>query len=173
VDQARPEPLRFTTLKVGATILDFSGQTIELDVRVLLGSDGSYRLLTGALSGPLPDLDAAVAEAAPLDVRWRADLAPLASGERPCPICGAPASRTERYPRRLCPACVLEATDAARRPLRFANAGMSGGFVASYADDGVPYSARECFVRGVPCLADEHHFGGIVVQVRDDQPARG
>ena len=162
-------PLSFTTIKVGAVIVELApGQTIELDVRVLLGSDGRYRVLTGALSGPLPSLEAALAETAPLDVRWRGDLAPVPPGERPCPICGAPASRSERYPRRLCPACVLEATDAGGRALRFANMDMTGGLVATYADDGAPYAARECFVRGVPCLADEHRFGGVVVQIRAD-----
>jgi len=72
-----------------------------------------------------------------------------------------------RYPRLLCPACVREATDAGGRSLRFFNTGTGGGFEARHADDGSPHAGHECFVRGVRCRADEHHFGGIVVQPDD------
>jgi hypothetical protein len=161
--------LSFTTLKVGAVIIELAPrQTIELDVRVLLGSDGRYRVLTGELSGPLPSLEAALAETTPLEVHWRDDLAPVPPAEHPCPICAAPASFSTRYTRLLCPACVLEAADASGRPLRFANLNLGAGFAATYADDGAPYPAHECFVRGVSCVADEGYFGGIVVQIRAD-----
>jgi hypothetical protein len=46
----------------------------------------------------------------------------------------------------------------------FSNVGLSGGFAAQYADTGAVYLSHECFIRGIPCRADEAHFGGIVIQ---------
>jgi len=169
--------LRFATIRVGVIALDVRGQAAEFDVRILMDSDGGYRVLSpGDLSEPLPSLEAAVqrveaGEPVPPDVsrvvRWRPDLRPLVPDEIPCPICGAPSSVSPRYPRLLCPACVREATDAGGRSLRFFNTGTGGGFEARHADDGSPHAGHECFVRGVRCRADEHHFGGIVVQPDD------
>jgi hypothetical protein len=167
------EALRFATVRLGVVALEVGGQVIESDVRILRESDGRYRVLAGELSEPLPSLDEAVlrveeGELVPSDVsrvvRWRSDLAPLAPGEASCPICGAPVLSSPRYPRRLCPACVLEATDAGGRPLRFANTDASGGLEARYADDDTRYTGETTFVRGVSCRAAEAHFGGIVVQ---------
>jgi hypothetical protein len=166
------QPLRFTTIRLGIVTLEVGDQVIEADTRIVMGSDGRYRVLAGELSEPLPTLEDAVlrveGEVVPSDVsrfvRWRSDLAPLAPDEAPCPVCGAPAPTSSRYPRRLCPACVLEASDEGGRPLRFTNTDASGGLEARYADDGTRYSGETCFVRGVPCRAAEHHFGGIVVQ---------
>jgi len=70
-----------------------------------------------------------------------------------------------RAPRALCQACVLEARDSAGRRLRFFNESLSGGFRAEYAD-GTPYPSHQCFVRNVPCWADESRFGGIIVELR-------
>jgi hypothetical protein len=165
--------LRFETIRVGVIALDVHGQAVEFDVRILMDSDGRHRVLSpGDLSEPLPSLEAAVlrvevGEPVPPEVsrvvRWRPDLAPV-PGEIPCPICGAPSATSPRYPRLLCPACVREATDAGGRPLRFFNTDTGGGFEARHADDGTPHAGHECFVRGVRCRADAHHFGGIVVQ---------
>jgi len=167
--------IRFETMRVGVIALDVPGhQAFEFDVRILMDSDGGYRVLSpGDLSEPLPSLEAAVqrveaGEPAPPDVsrvvRWRPDLTPLIPDEIPCPICGAPSSVSPRYPRLLCPACVREATDARGRSLRFFNTHSGGGFEARHADDSSPHAGHECFVRGVRCRADEHRFGGIVVQ---------
>jgi hypothetical protein len=93
-----------------------------------------------------------------------------ALAEQACPICGSPVPASPRYPRQLCSACVLEATDAAGRPLRFQNVSLSGGFEAFHADDGSLYDSHECFVRGVRCRADERYFGGIVIQTVDPAP---
>ena len=166
------ESLRFATIRLGLIELDVGGQVIELDVRILMGSDGSHRVLAGELSEPLPSLEEAVlrveGEPVPCDVsrvvRWRPDLAPLVPGEAACPICGAPGPSSPRHPRRLCPACVLEATDAGGRPLRCFNTHLSGGLAGRYVDDGTPYPGDTCFVRGVPCRGAEAHFGGIVVE---------
>jgi len=168
--------LRFTTLRVGIATLTVHGQVIEQDVRVLRASDGSYRWLGPTLSEPASTLEAAVAaaEAPPesstevsdisREVQWRDAITTFNRGEAPCPICGAPAPASPRYPRRLCPACVLEATDAQGRLLRFSNESMSGGFEARYADTGARHDSHDCFVRGLRCRADEARFGGIVVQ---------
>jgi len=166
-------PLRFSTIRVGVIALEVGGQPFELDVRILMDADGGYRVLSpGDLSEPLPSLEAAVlrVEAGELPpdvsraVRWRSDLAPLIPDEIPCPICGAPSSVSTRHPRLLCPACVREATDADGRSLRFFNTNTGGGFEALHADDGSPHAGHTCFVRGVRCRADQHRFGGIVVQ---------
>ena len=164
-----PEALRFTTLRVGVLETAADGQGFAIDVRILSASDGFHRLLLlGGLSDPLPSLEAAVAEAERAAesgaLRWREESTPLGPDERPCPVCGAPASFSERYPRRLCPACVLEATDARGRPLSFSNTSLSGGFEARHADGGAAHDGHECFVRGVRCRADEAKLGGIVVQ---------
>jgi hypothetical protein len=166
--------LRFTTVRLGTGVISAGEHTVELDVRVLLDSDGRHRVLTGGtLSAPLASLEAAVALAeapeprsreAAFVVQWRKEGAPFEPDERACPVCGAPVAHVSRYPRRLCPACVLEATDQAGRPLRFANAELSGGMVAWYADDGAPYAGHECLVRGIPCRAHEQRMGGIAVQ---------
>lgn len=166
------EPLRFTTLRVGyvAIIVD-DDDRLEYDVRVLRCSDGSYRLLSGVLSEPLSTLEEAMAAAEPapspspnarIELRW-CDPNTLEPDEIACSICGAAVHVTPRYPRRLCPACVLEATDAQGRPLVFANTGL-GGFEARYADDRTIYPSHTCWVRGTRCHADEGRFGGIVVQ---------
>jgi hypothetical protein len=86
------------------------------------------------------------------------------STTHPCPICGSPVHHWDRYPDQLCEACVAQAVDAAGRPLRFGNLHFGGGFQAIHADDGTPHEGHECFVRGIRCHADEHRFGGIVVQ---------
>ncbi|HEY4393685.1 MAG TPA: hypothetical protein VGP64_06465 [Polyangia bacterium] len=165
--------LRLTTRRVGVASVAMAGQTFEFDLRVVEASDGSYRWLTDTLSEPLPSLAAAVGEAetAMSDggdvtavVRWREDPPRLASGEHACPICHAPALDSARYPERICPACVLEATDTQGRPLAFANSSVGGGFEARYVDGGAPYAPHECFVRGVRCRAEEAHLAGIVVR---------
>jgi hypothetical protein len=167
------EPLRFTTVRAGVIVLTLGEHVFETDVRILRDSNGNYRLLAGTLSEPLPTIEDALSRAeafehAPSDVsrevRWRDDDAPLGPGERPCPICGAPAFALPRYLHPLCSACVMEATDQEGRPLRFRNTSASGGFEARYADDWKPYDSDECFVRGVRCRTEEHRFGGIVVQ---------
>jgi hypothetical protein len=83
---------------------------------------------------------------------------------QPCPICGAGVAVDPRYPLKLCRKCIDEATDRSGRKLEFSNIDATGGFQAFYLETGEPYHDHVCFVRGVPCCADEAHFGGIVVQ---------
>lgn len=97
---------------------------------------------------------------------WRESLEP-AEGEVPCPICGAPRQRVQRYPRALCPVCVLEAVDQKGNDIRFYNASMSGG-LEPRGPDGARGSEPACWVRGVRCRAEPAHFGGVVVQTLAD-----
>jgi len=46
----------------------------------------------------------------------------------------------------------------------FSNEGFSGGFVAEYTDTGESYTGNECYIDRIKCRADEHRFGGIVIQ---------
>lgn len=162
----------FTTMRVGLIRLTVAGHCFESDIRVLLSSDGGYRLLAGTLSDPAPTIEEAVARAVrgpyppdvTCEVQWREDGTPLGPGEHPCPICCAPVLASPRYPQKLCPVCVLEATDAEGRSIHFTNTGLSGGLEARYSDDERSLADCECFVRGIRCRAEECKFGGFVVQ---------
>lgn len=81
-----------------------------------------------------------------------------------CPICNRPVEPSQRYPRYACEDCVSKAKSIEGRPLLFSNEGFSGGFVAEYADTGVSYTGNEWYIDRIKCRADEHRFGGIVVQ---------
>ncbi len=143
------------------------------DVRIVRCDDGAIRVLEGTEAfasveeamvfvergRPRPD-DPAMK----LEFEWREPGAPIGDGEYACPICGELAYGSERYPRRVCPACDLETTDARGRPVRFGGTSIEGGFRAFYADDRASYPDGECYIRGVRCQAEEHRFGGIAVQ---------
>jgi hypothetical protein len=88
----------------------------------------------------------------------------VASNQQSCPICQKPVAFFPRYPRYLCVQCANRAMSKDGRLLKFSNIDLSGGFVAHYADTGEAYRGHECYVDGIPCYADEHHFGGIVIQ---------
>jgi hypothetical protein len=93
---------------------------------------------------------------------------PSPGPDRPCPICGAPRPHSVRYPDHVCAACVERATDEGGRGLTFFNSDLLGGFAAAYRDTGdrlaTPRDDQACRIDGVPCVAREAHFGGIVVQ---------
>lgn len=83
---------------------------------------------------------------------------------QPCPICSKRTAFSERYPRCVCQDCAARAQSKDGRSIKFFNEGLSGGFVAQYADTGEPYPDHECFIDGIPCYADEARYGGIVIQ---------
>lgn len=92
----------------------------------------------------------------------------------PCPICGDPVARWERYPNLLCARCVGLAVDEEGRRMRFGNdSPLGGGFVAEVEVDGGAWRALadrdsvECRVNGRRCVAHEHRFGGVAVQALD------
>ena len=83
-----------------------------------------------------------------------------------CPICQQEVHYSSRYPKHLCRSCMDLCTDAEGRPLAFYNISIFGqGCQGKYLDTGEIYSSDICYVKGIPCKAEEHHFGGIVVQV--------
>lgn len=88
-----------------------------------------------------------------------------------CPICGAERlDRVERYPRYVCLDCATRASSVDGRRLSFGNFGLGSGFVATYADTGERHLAGgHCVIDGVPCLAEEARFGGIVISMIDPE----
>jgi hypothetical protein len=82
-----------------------------------------------------------------------------------CPICLAKVNHWERYPNQVCEGCADWACDREGRRLRFSNANLTGGFIAFYADTNEKYYGHICYIDGIKCYADEHRFGGIVVEV--------
>lgn len=87
-----------------------------------------------------------------------------------CPICSTEVQLSERYPKSVCVACSAGATDENGRLLKFSNTTiMAGGFAAEYADTGEPRDSHICYIDGIKCRADEHRFGGIVIQTYGDE----
>src|SRR5688572_2775474 len=108
--------LSFTTLCVGVATVTVQQQTFTHLVQILRASDGSYRVLDGRLSEPLPSIEAAKAHAenaGPLSpevtrhLEWRPDLRASGPHEHACPICSAPAPFSARYPRCICAVCEM------------------------------------------------------------------
>ena len=167
------EAPRLTTVRVGRVCIDASETRHLFDARIVRDAEGAYRsVFAGHLSEPFVTLEQAVRNVetpkpVPSDVschaEWREDLAPLPD-EQTCPLCSAPVQTSARYPRKLCPACVLEATCAQGRRVQFFNTSFGSGSAGRYIDDETPYAGKQCFVRDVECRVDEHRLGGIVVQ---------
>lgn len=82
-----------------------------------------------------------------------------------CPICSASLDPVPRYPCYVWGDCASKAVAADGRQLQFSNVDFSGGFEASYADTDETYASHACWIDGIPCHADEAHFGGIVIEV--------
>lgn len=83
-----------------------------------------------------------------------------------CPICEQEVHYSSRYPKHLCKSCVALATDAEGRPVVFYNTTILGqGCQGKFRDTGEIYGRDICYVKGIPCKAEEHRFGGIVVEM--------
>jgi predicted amidophosphoribosyltransferase len=82
-----------------------------------------------------------------------------------CPLCSQPVEYWERYPGLLCEQCSKKTTDKHGKLVSFHNESISGGCLGVYQDNEEPYENEYCYVDGVKCIADEHRFGGIVIQV--------
>lgn len=81
-----------------------------------------------------------------------------------CPICGHPVAHWDRYPKQVCGDCSGRTADEHGRTVAFANVDLAGGLIGAYNDDGTPYASPFCWIGGVECIADEHRFGGIVIE---------
>ena len=96
-----------------------------------------------------------------------------------CPICSAEMRFWERYPRLICNDCNLKTMDKNGRPLTFESESLSGGCEGFYLDNeeaysvyidtGRPYDGYECYVEGHKCKATEHRFGGVAIELVDEQ----
>lgn len=81
-----------------------------------------------------------------------------------CPICEKVVENNQRHPNYICVDCTAKVTDKNGRYLKFANVDMAGGYQAWYVDTQVSYDSHICYIEGVKCYADEHRFGGIVIE---------
>jgi hypothetical protein len=102
----------------------------------------------------------------------RDDAGRLSGVEQPtgiCPHCGGASEyQNVRYPRALCHACDMRATDLTGRGVGLTNESLSGGFIAFHHDDEsrceqVTGDGR-VLIDGVEYRAGEAHMGGCVVQ---------
>ncbi len=87
--------------------------------------------------------------------------------EQYCPICGKRTVYTPRYPHALCRECYTLTMDSAGRPVEYCNTGLLGtGCQGYYTGTGRQelYNSGTCYVKGMPCHAEEGCFGGIVIQ---------
>lgn len=82
-----------------------------------------------------------------------------------CHVCQQEVDYSSRSPRYVCHDCREHMTDEEGRPVDFFNVAMFGhGCQGAYKDTGDPYTSTICYIQGIPCVAAEHHFGGIVVE---------
>ncbi|MBP6738647.1 MAG: hypothetical protein KA146_01595 [Leptospiraceae bacterium] len=85
-----------------------------------------------------------------------------------CQICLTEIPFQARYPNYLCEGCSSRAVSKNGRTLLFENIDLSGGFSAFYADTREEYEQKHiCYVDSKKCWADEHKFGGIVIETID------
>jgi len=168
--------LSFTTLRIGDERIRSLTHDCSLSsiARLLRASDGSYWIVSGALSGPYRTEQEAEAQCGDISsselervLRWRSDLTPV-DDEGSCPLCTAPIRALPRHPRAICPVCELQATDTEGRRVCFENIDFSGGLRGRYVDDKSPYEDRCCQVRGRSCRAEEGRFGGVVLQLLEE-----
>lgn len=85
-----------------------------------------------------------------------------------CPICSAEVPHWERYPNQVCKKCANKTSDAYGRRIKFSNESLSGGLRAFYLDNGAKYDRQLCYIDGKKCFANEHRFGGIVIEIVKD-----
>ena len=84
-----------------------------------------------------------------------------------CPICGRVEDHVSaRYNNCVCATCQDQypALTAMGEVLTFSNVDWTGGFVSYIRGVRTPSPQHRCYIRGIPCYADEARFGGIVIQ---------
>jgi hypothetical protein len=82
-----------------------------------------------------------------------------------CPICKTTIEFVSRHPNIICEGCYKRLTDINGERIEFFNTSFTGGCEAEYIGTGKPYLSDKCYVDGIPCIAVEGRFGGIVVEV--------
>jgi len=77
-----------------------------------------------------------------------------------------------RYPNIACNTCSEKTVDSNGFKIEFQNQDESGGFLSVHYDSDryAPYYGSEhcCFINNIPCYANEHRFGGIVIKPLND-----
>ena len=84
-----------------------------------------------------------------------------------CPTCGGSGRSSERYPGAVCEDCESIVTDKFGKSAKLYNESMSGGLMIVAGTRELKGNAAEneaLFIRGVECRAQEHRFGGVVIQ---------
>ena len=99
--------------------------------------------------------------------------------QTPCPICESMIEYFERYPTYICGNCVAKLVDVNGVPIRFENQSLLGtGIIALLLNpatgdydlpDQISSMTGEAFCNGVRCVAEEAHFGGVIVQAMVDK----
>ena len=85
-------------------------------------------------------------------------------------MCRAMVPSSKRYPHYVCSGCAERAVDQNGQRVSFGNVDFGGGITGSYVESNEPYPNQTCFIDGVPCLAREAKFGGIVIQPIQEHP---
>ena len=80
-----------------------------------------------------------------------------------CPICDKEINQLSRYPKTICASCGERTLTANNVKIDFYNEGPEGGFYSLITN--VKGNQHECYVDGKKCYAEEHRFGGIIIQL--------
>jgi len=84
-----------------------------------------------------------------------------------CPVCGAQVNYSLRYPKAICKSCKSKITDCNGRPVEFFNTEFLGYGCQGYysgTNQKELYDSTACYIGTVELVANEHRFGGIVIQ---------
>ena len=84
-----------------------------------------------------------------------------------CPICSENKYLSVRYPNSVCSECVCEAVTEKGDQITFHNKNLQGGFISIV--NNVEDEIHNCYIKNIPCIAEEARFGGIIVQVVKNQ----
>jgi hypothetical protein len=89
-----------------------------------------------------------------------------------CPLCQKPDSHRfeAAYPLAVCPSCVSKTADSSGRKVFFYNDGVLG-FQGFYRDSNQQQKYRKttCYINNIKCRAQAHKFGGIVVEIVENE----
>ena len=80
-----------------------------------------------------------------------------------CPICDKELMRLSRYPKAICADCGTRTLTENNVKIDFYNEDHGGGLYSLITN--VKGNQHECYVDGKKCYAEEHRFGGIIIQL--------
>lgn len=87
-----------------------------------------------------------------------------------CPVCGTQINYFPRYPKAICGECRSKVSDHDGRLVEYFNTVFGGFCCQGYytgTDQKELYNSNICYIGSVKLEADEHRFGGIVIQKMD------